>query len=90
MKSRVLPAKLAVVATAAATACGVIGMMTPSYAQAQITRVWTENARYLPNQTVDVTAQVSGASHVRFRLMHLGEQVIVSDDRAVDGYGRAS
>ena len=90
MKSRVLPAKIAIVATAAATAAGIIGMVTPAHAQAQITRVWTENARYLPNQSVDVTAQVTGASHVRFRLMHLGEQVMASDDRPVDGYGRAS
>ena len=90
MKSRVLPAKIAIVATAAATAAGIIGMVTPAHAQAQITRVWTEHARDLPNQSVDVTAQVTGASHVRFRLMHLGEQVMASDDRPVDGYGRAS
>lgn len=40
---------MAFVAIAAATACGVIGLGTPAYAQEQITRVWTENARYLPN-----------------------------------------
>ena len=89
MKSRLLSTKMAFVAMAAATACGVIGLVTPAYAQEQITRVWTENARYLPNQSVEVTAEVTGASHVRFRLMHLGEQVMVSDDRAVDGSGRA-
>ena len=89
MKSRLLSTKMAFVAIAAATACGVIGLGTPAYAQEQITRVWTENARYLPNQSVEVTAEVTGASHVRFRLMHLGEQVMVSDDRAVDGSGRA-